>query len=1262
MATEHSADDNREGADERAVRSFLENAAPIILESRTLDDSRFEAVQALALEFGLSDEQLACELQLLQQRGVISDAPWERLETSVDTSVRRLDSKTKRRPIPPSRASRPPSPDKPPAPPGTRSPASPSSPVKKAPPPKTSPTEEQELPSLPAERHDDATPTPTSAGPPPPPAPTPSPRTRFRELVAQRLRQKKPLTRKSQKRLQSEGAAMGLTPEDVATILGSLIKRDSPGAPPVAARQKTAPARSRPTDVSPSDRFRQWVTQKLAGYPSRVLALDDEQGLIGVGVHRHHLAKVLATHIVRDIATDREMRLERDLDDASCHATVAATSQSAENDDKLREFFEQVAPILTQHRGINAKSRVMMNAVAEKLGLSRDELDQAIAALQRVPEGPNENDPRQMERRDSFRSYLRRAIAQLPNGIVTFKTERRLFEAGEHFHGVVREWIKPTINEVAAEMGARFISQDQAIEHVSELVDDFLSQKPVIDNATRTRIYSEGTRWDLDPIDIEAILRDRTQRVKRQIAVDRQTKQWVLTIAISAAAVALVAFAWMLLSESDTAGQAGADRSLVAPTKIGLVSPSSPQKSWWSDALRIAAVKVRMARPQLKRMLDQINDGTPDERSLAYRQLIETYADDLGGLELQREMNRVLTESYALDPADSAVRKIPEALLRTALTLDTDLPATAQEVRATFWGCRTATRMLKHADLSPQRATELTSLLEAATHEVPDRFLDAEPLERQCCGAMAERFFRALIRSTEEAPDQVGDLYSTVAAEAETSLDADTLARLNADFLEKILPLVEDRWENYARAIRGAAMANEPTAVVKMLKLYQASSESTLKNFLTAQFFERLGAAPRSLTESEMIEALRESLGVAAEERYARRWTFLEHEAEKLLNRKRVSGTHPDVLLQEVIDLTHLSTLACALTRGEPGFATFDELRERGTVNLDIGRGPWSTDSRETFEAPYPASSNTLIQRYTNELAKSRNLQQQLQLLQMIARQAGRVSDINPHSGTQLAEYIVKFKRDEVAHREVVKQAKTLSNWNAVRLGLVDELEQLTGPTTQLQEFLSAALGDEVDLESQEGRARIQRRFLQQVIAELSDSPASDNQSLQTFDTGSKAILDLYITQAKLLDLPLEDYSAASQPSAVLVALVEHLSGQLEATKLTATEQALLTQMPYRLEAVDFVATNDIQYTALLEETWLQLLAMHISQRDPHQTVAAHEIASAAQPISPEDETVFDQLRELQSDILRVWLLLRPAKEDSALGAGPSDLLKVYRS
>ncbi len=270
MGTGRSTETSRELAEERVVRTFLERAAPVILESRTLDGERFDAVLALAKDVGLTREQLSCELRFLELRGVITSAPWDRLDVPDDVSRDRAE---------------------------------------------------------PAATATGSTPegSPAAVAIPPPPPSTPEALSRFREVAEQRVTRYGAWTPKARQTIEADGAAVGLTPEQIAAALSAITAHQLPAA--LSSEASASADIGLPSQPSPAESFRRWVKQKLAGYPSVVLATDDEQGLVGVGAHRYHLAEVLAMHIVRDVATERDMRLERDLEGASCHSTVGGSSQ-----------------------------------------------------------------------------------------------------------------------------------------------------------------------------------------------------------------------------------------------------------------------------------------------------------------------------------------------------------------------------------------------------------------------------------------------------------------------------------------------------------------------------------------------------------------------------------------------------------------------------------------------------------------------------------------------------------------------------------------------------------------------------------------------------------------------------------------------------------------------------------------------------------------------------------------------------------------------
>jgi ribosomal protein S27E len=872
MGTGRSTETNRALAEERVVRTFLERAAPVILESRTLDGERFDAVLALAKDVGLTREQLSCELRFLELRGVITSTPWDRLDVPDDVS-----------------------------------------------------------------------------------------RDRARQ------------------RIEADGAAWGLTPEQIAAALSAITAHQLPAAVPSEA---SAPADiGLPSQPSPAESFRRWIKQKLAGYPSVVLAAEDEQGLVGVGAHRYHLAEVLAMHIVRDVATERDMRLERDLDAASCHSTVGGSSHASSDDQKLADV----------------------------------------------------NDPRQLERREAFRSYLRRTLAQLPNGIVTFKAHRRLVEAGEHFHGVAPQWIKPTINEVAGEMGSRFISQEQAMGHVSGLVDELIAPDTLIDGTSRSRIYAEGTRWGLDPMDVEAILRERIEHVRQQAVSEKQPSRRIITLVGAAVIFVIAVLLWLFIPRPPVAHEpADADTQEVIERPAPAVT-NSHDSAWWDNELQTAVANVRTAHPDLAAALEQAHSS-----------------DEL------------------------------------------------------------------------------------------DRSLETTQLENECAATLARRYDAALPRTAAEHP-------------------------IRTD-----------------------------------------------------------------------------------QEESSHRWDRLAGQADGVLRRTGDERDNPDILLPQALDHTYLATLACALAQGEEAAATFQELESQDPARLAIHDGPWPARPAEPFVTPYPVSSAGVIQQHIDSLANLREVAGRMTLLRLIANAADTLRDIDPGSGQKLAAYLLQPKPDE-EHRQLLSHVAELARWNAVRLGLADQLAEAAGSGSQRQDVLRGILGNDIPLNTAEDRHRARRQLLQTVFVRLSDAAETGDARLRAIDQGSRAMRDLYRVQARLLRVPAETYASAQYPSAVLEAMISHLAGQLDTLQVTTEQRQLLDTLPHQLVAVDFVAENDLVYTTMLQRIWLQVLGMYVAQRCPGMAIAARGIVAETQASQASQDGMFAQMRDLEAGLLRLWMLYRLKTQDQPI-------------
>ena len=111
--------------------------------------------------------------------------------------------------------------------------------------------------------------------------------------------------------------------------------------------------------------------------------------------------------------------------------------------------------------------------------------------------------------------------------------------------------------------------------------------------------------------------------------------------------------------------------------------------------------------------------------------------------------------------------------------------------------------------------------------------------------------------------------------------------------------------------------------------------------------------------------------------------------------------------------------------------------------------------------------------------------------------------------------------------------------------------------------------------------------------------------------------------------------------------LINHFVAQFSGSDLDADQKSLIDSLPYRSKAIDYVAQNDLQYTAAQQHIWLQLLAVMVAQQRPDSARAVRQIVNESQRSADPQQRVFEQLRDLQTDLLQLWMQLRPSFTDS---------------
>ena len=110
----------------------------------------------------------------------------------------------------------------------------------------------------------------------------------------------------------------------------------------------------------------------------------------------------------------------------------------------------------------------------------------------------------------------------------------------------------------------------------------------------------------------------------------------------------------------------------------------------------------------------------------------------------------------------------------------------------------------------------------------------------------------------------------------------------------------------------------DPLPALRLLDALRRGTDAKLIDHLSKQLLVRAGVRPKSSSRSDVIAAVRQSLGAGAALTAADRWISLRDEAMELL--EKTSAKDDRELLNDTVTLAHLTTMAVALFRGRPVF------------------------------------------------------------------------------------------------------------------------------------------------------------------------------------------------------------------------------------------------------------------------------------------------------------------------------------------------------
>lgn len=1227
MDTPDKREQSQRADEHRLAQAFLEQAAPLLARHPEMTPELETQLARIAQQVGIPDaqQQIVVQLLLHQQTTAQPNTHPAEITPAADrippltspAESHHADPQPPPLPAPPS-----------PAPPRASPPASA--------PPATSSAQ------------------PTGTGPLSPAAPTGQAAAdvdvfleQARQLVAQRAAGT--LTRGVLEELASE---TGLSASAVHDLLESLTGVPLESASKPAADSTPPSPETTPLKI-PAEQFLDRAREFCQS--TGTLSRGAVRKLSRLGRKEYRLSSVYIGHLLQQVTNEKGL-----------HKTDQEPSPTAANlpdDPRIRAFLESAAPILAEYRGINTQSRLLLSAVANDHNLAEDEVELAIGHLQSQPDehADDVTESQLRVRVESFEKHLREVLRQQPHGIITPRILRKLQDAGVQGEGLSIALAKKTIQSVAQDAGVRTITQERAVEFIDRLLDDLLEHRSRINGTMRQQLHQEGQQWGLSGDQINAVISERlaANQVIRLRSARRTMTFFGFTFVLLLGICGVLVYQILQFEPLATRPDSDTEATDPGPADASVAAAANTDRTvagddWRDGPLAVAISQARGVDSAWREPLEQLSAGSETTRSAAYQQLISLASENVDAPTRTQLLGNVLAGCYAGDPSDTSAQQLRDALLETILDPETPLdPENQAPFDLTIWTMETVATALSRPNLSDQRSADLAEATGERIGRLIDTSLSPQELHRQSRAAVSRHFFYVLTAAAAFHPVKIHELREYAYQDARNWLDAAEIDRLDVGFLVEALRRVGDEWDVYRSAVERCVRSPDPAVVLKLLEMYQEIPNRSLVSYLTDLLLARAGkpAAGAKLTPADVSERVRVSMGTDAADTPEGRWRVLWSAAASAVDRLSPSSRDADwALLDDVLQLAHLNTMACALDQKEDGIATFDQLHRAGappaTRNLDNpgprGRSPYvglSGTTRSTIEI---TRQDRYIARALEVLSAPRLAQRQSALSQLV--DLTKNADLTGGQATKLVRYLTGKRKGQTEFDYMLAALPSFRHLPYLKLALADHVAAQQEVIPQLSQVVAQLL----DLEEQSGgsvetwKRDLQQQLLRHALsgngAETRDSGTGIHDSVQ------ESLTEAYATQAHLRGVAEAQYLGATSPSEVLAALVRHAAGILE-PGVTGANRRFAMQIDKQIDAAEYLSPNDFALTVRLQRLWLRLLCIDVVRR--HDTLQPQADA-IVQQLHEEDEKTTElvaQLRSGETALLRTWLLLAEKAE-----------------
>ncbi|RCS52778.1 hypothetical protein DTL42_08050 [Bremerella cremea] len=1033
------------------------------------------------------------------------------------------------------------------------------------------------------------------------------------------------------------------SPESLdASSVGDLLQPEEtvPNAAQEEEEEEVRQIEERKKRHSPSRLYTHYLKKALEALPTKRVNQRREEKLIHEGTAKLGLSEVLARDLLLEVAENQGYVLLSEQQKSEQPGNEPAAEEL------LVDFQQRAAAIIAGQGGVNSLTRIMIAQVANDLGLSDEQRDAALASIQRQTE-KNEVDARLQQRASSYREFVRVKLEAIAHGIVIASLAQKLVQIGVDMHGIGEELAWHTLREVLQEEDLRLVTVEQAKSHVSALVDDIMLEEQFLSIQNRQRLMAEGEQWGLTPGRCEQLIDQRVAEFTRK---KHRTQRQVVLIFTAFFTLLVGGGFYVLYVDSKlpegtptltnlTASNHSVDSTDPHATNIEPV-PEVPQKPvwqrqpWWSEQLSLALLEIYQQEPSLQESLTATCTTDEKRRISAYRELIRQLVTTSIAHQAEAQqlaIRKAIVDLVRDEPSDDAVAAIAEELT-TGISLPDANSAAA---------------------ISPDQRLEKAylSTLAAGQTALPavrkDAFLDKiarqlginysgsiAPLELTINEIVGDQY-RKLHALAKTDPNLAAAQHAAVSKAAKHYLRPDQITAKDSSLAPVILAQMTGDWKAYQPLVQAVIDSPNALEILPLLDVFsQSLKDRNIQQELAAMLSQRIG---RGLDADDPVQSaalVRTELGldtIAASDGEMQR---MFSQRASVYSWDVPSDIPPNMLVNEVTTLGFLSVLGHAAEKGDMGQRIFQEMLTQGAPELED-----DSNSGKTVSTAAKAALSK-VEALIARLAQAKNPISRIDNYRELCVLAGDVNDVDYETASQLAQYILAPKpRAEQSQLQLGFRA--FSHWTTFKLAMADQLPDARRAADDLQEIVSALLGETVPFnEVRTARIEFRNILLRHALDSLGNQSSSpDSLSAKVANDAASHLVDYYRRHAQLEGIANEQLSGLELPDAIADQLIELEQNRISDMALTDDETSQLQDITRQKIALDYLGNSPIASMAIRQRVWLKLLALRLGKERPQLKVPLEKLLEQLETQDATASNLLEQLRSGEMALVKFWEL-----------------------